>query len=151
VGANYAQSLVQAPVMRLQAVVGQLATAGDPRAEVLREAVTTLANVAQCLGTECKEFQIWEVVLGLDRPGFYWLLTAALILYNIGRGVLTVAVGVLRDEEERSGQSPCYRGAFGYHWLAVLDRIVFVFLFVAAGSLLVHVADWLTRSVFIPV
>jgi uncharacterized protein YjbI with pentapeptide repeats len=129
-----------------------------------------IRDLTPCLASECKQFPIYQVLLGWDR-GFYWsALVGALLLYNVLRGVLTYFVSLMRDAEERSGFTPLWwpRREFNqrlnqddppptftdylwsYRWLAWLQVAMNVLIWVALFSFLWHLKDWLTRTIWIP-
>lgn len=77
------------------------------------------------------------------------LLTLGLILYNACRLVLTWRVGLLRDEEERSGYSPAFRD---YVWLHRAHRFVLVpLVLISLGAFAWNAWYWLWETkVFLP-
>ena len=132
---------------KIQQAADALVTAGAPGAEVLAEAAKRVGDIEPCLTEECEEWEVWEVLIGVDRGLSYWLLVAALIVYNACRGSLTWLVGQLRDDEERSGYSPALKD---YGWLVWPHRVVRGLLFVSLASLVWHAYHWLTLPVWLP-
>ena len=45
----------------------------------------------------------------MDKGLRFWAPAVLLLLYNIGRGILTFIIAPMRDEEERSGYSPALK------------------------------------------
>ena len=107
---------------------------------------TTIAQVFAPDG-EVKTYRVWQLVLGLDRGISIFVLSVALLLYNVGRGFLTRVVGPLRDAEERSGTSPDYSA---YRWFWPIHVSVCVLLIVAVITGGYHVCHMLSQLVLIP-
>jgi len=110
--------------------------------EALREAPLT-----PCLANNCRQWSVWQVLLGLDRSG-WWArilscLAGTLILYNICRAVLTWWVGLLRDVEDRSGWSP---GWSQYQHAVAVHRGMKVAFWFAVISFAAHAVEWLFLS-----
>ncbi|MDH3671607.1 MAG: pentapeptide repeat-containing protein [Gammaproteobacteria bacterium] len=99
------------------------------------------------LNAEFRQWRVWELLLGLDKGLWYFGLVMVLLIYNMGRGLLTYFVGSLRDEEERSGDSPAwqhYRGWYRAH------QVVTLLLIFVGASFLFHAWHWLTAPVLLP-
>ena len=90
---------------------------------------------------------IWELVLGLDKGIGYFGLVIALLIYNIFRGFLTYRVGLLREAEERSGDSPAWKD---YRRLHLIHRAASILFIVALGSFFFHAWHWMTQPVLLP-
>ena len=150
VGVNRTQEVIQTAAADVNRAAHTLAHQESPGAVELAESLARLASREPCLSGDCEEHSVWELLIGRDRPGAYWLLATTLLLYNLGRALLTWRVGPLRDEEERSGHTPEYKGLNGYGWLIWPHRVVQVLLLVALVSFVYHGVDWLTRPVWLP-
>ena len=87
----------------------------------------------------------WQLILELDKRPWVALLAIAIIVYNMLRALLTRSVGLLRDQEERSGYTPAW---FDYNWLYRVHHVARVLLFVSAASFLYHAHRWLTVAVY---
>jgi len=105
------------------------------------------ARLTPCLANDCRQWQVWQVLLGLDRSGWrpriLSFLAAVLILYNICRAVLTWQVGLLRDIEQHSGYSPAWSQ---YKWAVTVHRGMKVVFWVAVFSFAAHAVEWLFLS-----
>lgn len=90
---------------------------GNNAASVVRQARLKL-QLRECItATHCIEWPLWKILLGIHRGRSYWMLAVVLLLYNASRAILTVNVGLLRDQEERSGYSPAWRNYWWLHWI----------------------------------
>lgn len=147
VGINRSQTAMMETNAQIQEVAEALVASNKPGAEILAQAANRVGDIQPCLTANCEEWAVWEVLIGVDRGVSYWLLVVSLILYNTSRGLLTWKVGLLRDEEERSGYSPAWED---YGWLAWPHRAVRVLLFVSLGSFGWHAYYWLTLPVWLP-
>lgn len=103
-----------------------------------------------------REFKIWQLLIGVDRAASFWITAIVLLVYNLGRSLLTMLVAPLRDEEERSGHAPAYRvdsiwqfrNAYGWMvWPHRLVRTLFIF---AVFAFAFHLRSWLAMSVLLP-
>lgn len=61
------------------------------------------------------EVPIWKVVSGWTESPYAFVLTVFLFLYNLARAAVTIRVGDLRAEQERTGISPS-KGDYWYLW-----------------------------------
>ena len=114
-----------------------------------------------------KTVPAWWILLGGHHGWLYFLLTLAIIIYNILRGVLTVKVSQLREAEERAQVTPCieyYYGGWNYfiikkpmsivkalrlYQLHQIARFVFVF---SIGSFIWHMVTWIALTkVWLPI
>jgi hypothetical protein len=155
VGMNGVQTQVQSFVGRLRPIAAELKKDGHRSSAALAEIVEEAAQLQPCLRRHCDEMPVWQVLLGVDRARadrMAWLnvvLAVSLLVYNLCRAVLTVRVAPLREEEERSGYSPAYRGWDGYRWLIGLHWVVQTLLWIALTSFLSHAWRWFTMPVWI--
>jgi uncharacterized protein YjbI with pentapeptide repeats len=94
-----------------------------------------------------ERWAVWKLLLGVDRGWFHVLPALVLILYNVCRGILTVRVSMLRDQEERSGYTP---SSSEYAWLIWLHRVGLGLLAMAIATLTVHLYAWLSAEVWLP-
>ncbi len=68
-------------------------------------------NLSRCLADDCESITVLELVLGFDKGLLFWVFPIMLITYNLLKGWLTWKVAPMRDEEERSGYVPEWKGA----------------------------------------
>jgi hypothetical protein len=94
-----------------------------------------------------EERTVAEVVLGLDQGLWYVVLVGVLVLYNVGRGALTYCVGPLREEEDRSGDSPARED---YWWFYRVHQVMALLFLVVAAAFVVNAWYWLSRPVLVP-
>lgn len=157
---------------------------GINRSQLLFESLTTnveshtIQTVFLCLASECEERNMWYLILGFDQAPTYWLLGIILISYNFLRGMLTIIVAPLRDEEERTGYSPRFnfrysppfneydetrgdgklesisdflrRARESYGWLKWPHFLNRTLLYFAVISFVWHFSNWLSLTVYIP-
>ena len=97
-----------------------------------------------------KQLRVVELLLGLDQGILPALLVIALLLYNIFRGLLTYFVGPLREEEERTGFTPSWKGRNGYAWLWWTHRVASVLFWVSVASGIYHLGMALSTPVLVP-
>lgn len=77
---------------------------------VLSERISgKLESLGPCLQRDCVQTPVWRVLFQLDRGFLAAFLAGSLLLYNALRALLTWGVGLMRDEEERSGLTPPWR------------------------------------------
>ena len=96
-------------------------------------------------------YQVWQLVLGLDRGGFYWTVPSILIFYNMVRAYITYKVIPMREEEERSGFSPKLYGLTGYRHVFLIHQYIVRWIFwLALGLFLYNLCDWMTKTVGLP-
>jgi hypothetical protein len=93
-----------------------------------------------------KERRIWQLLLGIDRGIGRFLLTTTLLLYNALRGYLTYRLGPLRDEEERTGQTPFW---YDYWLLWRAHQAISVLLYVSLISGLIQIWEILFTTVLV--
>lgn len=147
IGVNRSQTAIIETTARLREASERLRSAGDSHAEWLAAAAERVSRVQPCLAGHCREWSVWQILIGMDRGPLQWVLALSLIVYNLFRGLLTWHVGPLADEEQRSGYSP---EASDYEWCTPLHRAVRVLFFVAVASLVWHLIHWLTTPVWLP-
>ncbi|MEM9552652.1 MAG: hypothetical protein AAGC60_00210 [Acidobacteriota bacterium] len=144
---NHSQRAIEHSTLTLKAVANNLETTADPNAQAVAQIAERLGQMEACLAETCKEFYVWEVLLGVDQGVERWMLTVAVLLYNLLRGVLTWKVGPLRDEEERTDTTPALDS---YLWLFYLHRVATVLLVVAVVAFAYSTAQWLSLTVSLP-
>ena len=88
---------------------GLKAEVGGLQGDVAQRVSNSLEGVGPCLRPSCVSIPIWRVLLQLDRGPLAAFLALSLIVYNALRALLTWGVGLMRDEEERSGLTPPWR------------------------------------------
>ena len=133
---------------QIQATATLLEAAEDPTAATLRQLAGNLEELKPCLAAECREYRVWQLLVGVDKGPRFWVLGIFLLLYNAGRGLLTWKVGPLRDETEHSGYSPALSD---YLWLYRVHQVVVVLLVVALVALGYHAWEWLwNTTVWVP-
>lgn len=98
-------------VERIEQIVkgGVEAELGGLQGTVAREVSRKLEAVGPCLRKDCVEIPAWRVLFQLDRGPVAAFLVLTLALYNALRALVTWQVGLMRDEEERSGITPPWR------------------------------------------
>ena len=122
-----------------------------PLTPLFESIVDDMNSLSPCLASVCTEKRIWEILLLAGHESKVWMLaTLSLLLYNIARVLLTWQISGLREEEDRSGISPKYRGRDGYQWLHVTHLAVRWIVFVAAATFIYHSVNWLNRSIWLP-
>ncbi len=100
------------------------------------------------LREEAHERPVWQLLVGLDKGLFYFLLVLLpVILYNVLRAWLTYKVSLLRDAEERSGYSPRWSD---YGWLYWLHQPARLLLLAASIAFVFNAWHWLTETVVVP-
>jgi uncharacterized protein YjbI with pentapeptide repeats len=107
-----------------------------------------VTRLTPCLRTKCETVPVWRLLINAEA-GFWPAAVGPvlLVLYNLLRLYLLVAVDSLRSREDVEGRSPAwneYRHLFAFHWC-------FRFLFIVALSrLLIEVPAMLFAPVEIP-
>lgn len=167
VGQNRAQTAAVGMAGKVADQVEVASGALQVRGEVgaLAESVALgIGEIGPCLALECREYPVYQVLLGWDRGVGWSLLVAVMLFYNLLRGVLTYHVSLMREAEERSGYSPPWssgvttgwltstEGSFQwtYHWLYRAHQIMAYLVVVAILSFVWHLVDWLSRPVWLP-
>jgi len=111
-----------------------------------------IENIAKCLKPECQPYPVWQVLIGAGRTGMfgvpYWTLSVILIVYSLGKFVLTFFLAPLRDEEGRSGYAPAWNDYRGMVWPDRVIRSLFYVAVLAFGWSAYH---WLFATVWLPV
>ncbi len=91
---------------------------------------------------------VW-VLLGLHRGFLPVALAAIVVLYNTGRGFLTLRVSLLRDAEERSHTTPEWDEYKRLHKTHLVARILF---WVAVTAVVYNTLVWtVTTWIWVPV
>ncbi len=94
------------------------------------------------------EWQVWQLLLGLDKGVWAAAIAILLIVYNICRGVITLRVADLREAELHAQLAPRWRE---YKQLFYAHQYGMRFLvLIALGSFVYHVAPWLFVGVHLP-
>jgi uncharacterized protein YjbI with pentapeptide repeats len=93
-----------------------------------------------------KERRIWQLLLGTDRGIGGILLTTTLLLYNALRGFLTYCLGPLRDEEERTSETPFWDD---YWLLWRTHQVISVLLYISLISGLMQIWEILFTTVLV--
>ena len=93
---------------------------------------------------------IWELLLGRDHGTLPMLLLIALLVYNGLRFILTFCVGPLREEEERTGFTPAWKGRNGYKWLWMTHRVASVLFWISLFSALYQFGLVLFTPILVP-
>ena len=106
-----------------------------------------LVSTLPALAAECDKYEVWQLLLGIDKGWRFCVLASLLLLYNLCRALLTWKLGPLRDEEERSFYSPALDD---YRWLYRVHRVVQFLLAVAVIALAYHGWVWGRTSVWLP-
>jgi hypothetical protein len=98
-------------IERLEQIVadGVEAELGGLQGNAVREVSRKLEKVGPCLREDCVETPAWRVLFQLDRGPVAAFLVITLAAYNLLRALVTWQVGLMRDEEERSGITPPWR------------------------------------------
>ena len=124
------------------------------RAHNFGENPGTVANYALCLSEQCEPTTVWQLLLGVDKGWEFWLLTVALITYNVVKAGLTWLVAPMRDEEEHSGYSPQWTGKHWWNGYRPLFRVHKYFVrwvfWIAVIAFALNAYDWLSLTVWIP-
>jgi hypothetical protein len=63
-------------------------------------------SVPECLAAQCRDVEVWWLLLDLERGITYAAALSVLLVYNALRLIMTLWLAPLRDEEDRSGFSP---------------------------------------------
>ncbi|MGH7772743.1 MAG: hypothetical protein ACREQA_10990 [Candidatus Binatia bacterium] len=148
VGVNHSQAAVLQAKQRLDHLAKDLQRRDDPVSGTLAKVVEELGEIPACFGRKCQEWKVWQLLLGVDKGPTYWGLALALLLYNLCRGLLTLRVGPLREEEEHSSYSPALKD---YWWLIWAHRVLLLLFCVAVASYAWHGWHWLTTPVMLPI
>lgn len=80
--------------------------------QALNGALANLERYDTCLAETCREYRIWQLLLGWNKGLGFFLLTLAIVIYNFIRYSLTQTVSAFREEEERSGYTPSLKDYF---------------------------------------
>jgi hypothetical protein len=88
---------------------GVAAEVGGLQGSLSKRISDRLDAVGPCLQENCIDTPVWRILLQLDKSPRAAFLALSLLLYNVLRGLLTWQLGLMRDEEERSGLTPPWR------------------------------------------
>ena len=94
-----------------------------------------------------RESQVWRETLGF-HDGWASVLVVLLFAYNVGRVYLTTRVMALREQEERSGDSPRLEE---YTRDMCIDPWVRILGVLAFGIFVVNAGAWATLRVLMPI
>ncbi len=119
----------------------------DEAASWKMQAQTLLQAVSPQGGVTMEERRVWELVLGVKHGLFKTALTLALLLYNFARALLTYRMSSLRDNEERTGDSPALRQ---YWWLWRVHQVASSVLYVSVVSGLWRIGEMMMSVVLVP-
>ena len=148
VGVNRAQAAVVHAAERVDTAAKTARTTHPDLASVIQDSAQELAKVTQTFTESTNPYQVWQVLLGLDRGWGACALAVVLLLYNIGRIWLTYQIGALREESDRSGFAPYWkdykRAWYAHHY------VMRWLMFVAVLSFVYHAWFWLTAPVVLP-
>jgi hypothetical protein len=148
VSVNRAQHGVAHAAQSLEHTAREAASTQPEAAAVIAEAARGLAQLQESLTPAAREYQVWQLMLGLDRGWFALATAVILIAYNILRAWLTHDVGAMRDEADRSGFAPYWRDykrawyahTYVMRWLVLLALVSFLW----------HAWGWLSAPVWLP-
>ncbi len=150
VGVNRAQVAIVHAADKLEAAA--ITAAAPPThpesAVILGDAARELSHLNQSLTQTTREYEVWQVLLGLDRGWSTCALAVVLIAYNILRGYLTHDVGAMRDESDRSGFAPYWKD-YKRAWY-VHTYLMRWLMLIALVSFLWHAWGWLRSPVWLP-
>jgi hypothetical protein len=146
--------------------------------QVASTGMVSKVGLTPCLAVACVKQPIWQIVLGIGQAPMYWIATAALLIYNAIRLVLTVVIAPLRDEEQRSGFSPRFwpthespygtvdplptdtrrhrfRIVFGrlaqsYGWMRWPYRLMRTLFWLAIALFMWHLWTWMHVGIYLP-
>lgn len=119
----------------------------DESLELSHKLVEEVNQITPCLSPKCEQYNIFGLLMGLDKPLSDRLIIWFLIYYNIVRAMLTGTVGPLREEELRSGYSPHKKE---YIYLYYLHHINHRLAILALLFAIWHLGHILIEPVFIP-
>jgi uncharacterized protein YjbI with pentapeptide repeats len=99
----------------------------------------------QQIELHCQSMPMWKLLLGFGGPYGIWMpiLTSILIVYQIGRSLLTREVSLLRDAEERSSVSPSREGLFAYPNLYRVHLVLQVIFWISLVTFLLRAVEFL--------
>jgi len=110
--------------------------------------------------------RVFSQLIGFGNGSLWWMVSLLLITYNALRFLLTINVGHLREEEERTGTSPPYEEpipwkeplkiipyffeAKCYKWLHYSHKLASILIYVGLTSAAINIAIWLIQPVHVP-
>jgi uncharacterized protein YjbI with pentapeptide repeats len=112
-GINVAQGLIESTLTELKQEYQVLTAQGQiPASTSLSATINKLESLDPCLAETCKNYSIWQLLIGLHKGGWWVVLAIAIITYNLIRYNLTQTISAFREEEERSGYTPTLKEYF---------------------------------------
>jgi len=119
----------------------------DAAASWTDQAHALLAVVAPDGGVKMRERRVWQLLVGVEQGATRSLLAIVLLLYNFARAGLTYCMSSLRDNEERTGDSPALKQ---YWWLWRMHQVAAILLYVSLISGVWRVGEMLFSVVLVP-
>lgn len=148
VGVNRAQAAVVNAAERLDVAAESVQVTTPDFAAAMHIAAHELSKVQETFTQDTSTYQVWQVLLGVDRGWWAFALAVLLVVYNIARVWLTYMVGALREESDRSGYAPYWADyKWAWYWHNYVMRWLIFFAF---GSFAYHAWFWLTSAVVLP-
>lgn len=120
---------------------------------VVNRSQSIIESQSVCMKLTCEEYTVLQLILGLDKKPVYWLIPLTLMIYNVLRGILTYHVSAMKDEEQRSGYTPAWKGRHfwqGYRTLYKMHQAVNIIFYLAVMVFAFNTYHWLSQSVWIP-
>ena len=107
--------------------------------------IRTVAGEGQA---RMEERWVWELILGVKKGIALTALAAILLFYNLARALLTYQMSSLRDNEERTGDSPARKD---YWWLWRVHQVAHVALLMSIVSGAWRIGEMMFSVVIVPV
>jgi hypothetical protein len=117
------------------------------RAKKWGEQAAELLQRYPSLGQRFQQWSVWELLIGRNKGRVYVFVVLILVGYNLGRGVLTYMVGLLREEEDRNHESP---EAVKYALLFRLHQFLSLVYVLSLISFVIGISKWMTIRVVLP-
>jgi len=97
------------------------------------------------------QMTVFEKLISLEQGWLYAILAILLVMYNVGRGLLTWRIGPMRDEEDRSGYTPEAAAFQQLYWVdhRILRWLVYA-SWVSAVLLIFTIYSGLGTTVWVP-
>ena len=120
-------------------------------------------NTLDCYSSDC--FSVLELILGLDRELHYLIVPLTLILYNLLRGLVTLMVAKMKDEEDISSYTPTWiyidekKSDYteehsvlwrGYRQIYSLHKVIYLLGVTATIAFIYNAYYWLSQIVWLP-
>lgn len=115
--------------------------------DLVAQAVQLVQLIPTGKATLVRERRVWQLVLGTDAGFLPAALAGAVILHNLGRFIVTYLLAPLRDEEERTGDSPSWNY---YRWLWYIHQLLTPLLLISTASGVYHLWTTLRTPVLLP-